>query len=170
MKYSQRLIPWPDDFDPDALKPNNSAVYMLLCRPANVGYIGSTFNVVARIKTHFRSLYHRERCIIPAWQALYDQHGVDAFAVQVLQRYPEVLSAGYKGNRNDFLLRQEGEWLKKLDGQHEFVNINQPGGTTLLFLENRAARYISRRELLLHPELIAQQVRQWTELEEQSGN
>jgi hypothetical protein len=169
--YSQRGVPWPDAFIPKSV-PTTAGVYALVCTPTKGAYVGSTLNLLGRLKTHFNALHTRCSQVPPALQDLYEGYGVDAFEVQVLEQFPDLVAE--KGRRGsgagtkvpEPLRVAEGRWFRDLALKgYTVINAKNEGQANApLLLGRTGARYISRRHLLLHPEVIEQQAALWADL------
>lgn len=89
-----------------------SGVYKILCEANGKFYIGSSFNIDFRMRTHFRHLKNGNH-INPHLQNSYNKYGESSFSVETLEECPV-----------DQLLEKEQYWLDETQSFERHIGFN----------------------------------------------
>lgn len=101
-------LEWVPDIKRAASVENKPCVYFILCKPTNIGYIGSTMDVYERLKYHFSRLATNKHPNYKLRMA-FAKHGVDAFTWGIVEFCPQ-----------DMLAEREQYWIDRYPPERLF--------------------------------------------------
>lgn len=95
--------------------PKESGVYMIMCKANGKCYIGSSYNIMKRVREHFDNLFLNEHSIIELNND-FKEYGIENFeAIQL---------ASCSGELKNYI---EGYYIKKYDSRNTGYNANEAG-------------------------------------------